>query len=383
MKIALLLPWLSNKGGGVTAVVAALARSLARIDGVEVYVLGLTEGPESSLDHDWSGAKLHGIHAWETRLIGFSPKFDRYLDLIQPDIVHVHGLWRYQSIAAWQWQARKEGRSVIISPHGSLSSWALGNSRWKKEIAGALFQRAALRSATCVHALTTAERDEILNYIRNVPIALIPNGVDLPPEEENSVDDDEVCRMLYLGRLHPKKNVSGLIDAWARAGKAREGWELCIAGWDQGGYRSELEAQVNELQLTNSIRFLGALFSREKDAAFRSTTAFVLPSFSEGLPMSVLEAWSYGKPVLMTDGCNLDIGFKRGAAARMDTLPADAANDLVAFLSKSPNELSEMGARGRELVAERFTWKEVATRFIEIYRWSSGCGRAPDYLDEI
>lgn len=383
VKIALLTPWLSNNGGGVVAVVAALARSLARVEGVSVHVLGLAESDETLHEYDWSGAEVYGLHASVGSAIALSLEFDKRLAAIAPDVVHVHGLWTYPSIAAERWRARGARRGVIISPHGMLEPWALSNSGWKKWIAGAVFQRRALRGASCVHALTASEYNEIRAYAGAVPTAVIPNGVDMPQDEPAPLDRDSMRHLLYLGRLHPKKNLVGLLEAWARSGSAREGWQLDIAGWDQGGYRSELEARVAALGLADSVRFLGGLFGREKDAAFRSAAGFVLPSFSEGLPMAVLEAWSYGKPVLMTDACNLEIGFSRGAAARMGATQDSAVRDLAAYLAMPPSALIEMGGHGRALVAEHFTWCEVAMRFMQLYRWSAGDAAAPDYLDEV
>src|SRR5262249_48685326 len=124
--------------------------------------------------------------------------------------------------------------------------------------------------------------------------------------------------LLYLGRLHPKKNLANLIRAWKQSlnshPSAREDWALAVAGWDQAGYERELKRLNNDYGLAASVRFLGPLFGQEKDAAYRACDAFVLPSLSEVLSVAVLEAWAYAEPGLMTPECNVPEGVAAGAA---------------------------------------------------------------------
>src|SRR5262249_34005902 len=146
------------------------------------------------------------------------------------------------------------------------------------------------------------------------PISVIPNGGDLPQLTESSVAEPASAALrtfaqgrkilLYLGRLHPKKNFANLIRACEQSRNSHpsawEHWALAVACWDQAGHERELKRLNNDYGLADSVRFLGPLFGQEKDAAYRACDAFVLPSLSEGLPMAVLEAWAYAKPVLMT-----------------------------------------------------------------------------------
>lgn len=382
MKIALMTGWLSNRGGGVSAVVAATARALARTHGISVHVLGLSLSSKDLDDYDWGGAEVHAIRAIETRVIGFSPAFDSSLAEVAPDVAHVHGLWAYPSIAAERWRRRGRGRPVVISPHGMLDPWALKNSAWKKRVAGAAFQRGALTHASAIHALTETERCEITDYVGAATTTVIPNGVDIPVQKDMPPRPDGLRRLLYLGRLHPKKNLHGLLDAWASAGAATAGWQLDIAGWDQNGTEALLREQAMRLGIGESVHFLGALFGAEKDLAYKQADGFVLPSLSEGLPMVVLEAWSHGSAVLMTDSCNLKVGFTEGAAKRMETVPEGAARDLAAFLKLGDDERAAIGHRGRALATQMFSWNMVAASFVNLYHWSLGEAPAPDDLQE-
>jgi poly(glycerol-phosphate) alpha-glucosyltransferase len=186
--------------------------------------------------------------------------------------------------------------------------------------------------------------------------------------------------MLFLGRFHHKKNLELFLAAWAATRQHISdcfSWRLVLAGWDQDGYKQYLQNQCRQLGLADSVLLTRPLFDRDKDAAFRNATAFVLPSIGEGLPMAVLEAWSYGLPVLMTDACNLPEGFKAEAAHRLRLSEPEMTKDLGQFLSSDNTRLHELGQNARRLVEERFRWQSVAQEFGEVYSWVKDRGSTP------
>ncbi|MBA3834120.1 MAG: glycosyltransferase family 4 protein, partial [Chthoniobacterales bacterium] len=126
-----------------------------------------------------------------------------------------------------------------------------------------------------------------------------------------------------------------------------------------------------------SVIFLGPQFGEAKASCYRHCDAFVLPSFSEGLPMVVLEAWAYAKPVLMTPECNLPEGFAAQAALRVGTTVEDIKEELEALFAAPEVALTEIGKRGRELVENRFAWKRIAAQVKITYEWMLGGGSKP------
>jgi len=104
----------------------------------------------------------------------------------------------------------------------------------------------------------------------------------------------------------------------------------------------------------------------------------VLPSFSEGLPMTVLEAWAYAKPVLMTPECNLPEGFVVGAALQIGTTSKEIAAGLKQLIEMSDDDRKAMGASGRALVAEKFLWRRVGEQMRAVYEWVVGGGTRPE-----
>jgi len=120
------------------------------------------------------------------------------------------------------------------------------------------------------------------------------------------------------------------------------------------------------------------MFGHDKSAVYQNATAFVLPSLSEGLPMAVLEAWAYGKPVLMTPECNLLEGFAADAAIKIDTTANGIAKGLLQLIKMTDSDCAAMGERGRTLVAEKFSWPRVGEQMRSVYEWVRGGGSPPE-----
>jgi glycosyltransferase involved in cell wall biosynthesis len=376
MKVGFLVSSVSREAGGMFHSVRGLAKAVASAN-TTVSVFGISD-PNSALDlMKWSPLSVHALRP-QSRAWGYSNQLVPALRAADLDILSVHGLWKYCSVASRRWH-RRTGRAYIVHPEGMLESWALRNGRWKKRIAALLYENEHLRRAACLRALSEAEAQSIRAYELRNPICVIPNGVDLPDLRERNAKTRSENRktLLYLGRLHPKKNISNLIRAWNETFNAQRGsgerWVLAIAGWDQRGYENELK----QIAAVPSVVFSGSRFGAEKNECYRACDAFILPSLSEGLPMSVLEAWAYAKPVLMTPECNLPEGFSANAALRIGPSPEEIADGLRTLIEMSDDDRIAMGARGRDLVGKNFSWPRIGEQMRAVYEWVLGSGAPP------
>jgi len=407
---------LSRDAGGLFESVRSLGKNLAEL-GAEVRAYGLHDNHWEEDAKKWRPVAAEAFPYLGPRAMAYSPAMDVALDAANSDLLHLHGLWQYPSVATRrQWKLNKT--PYLISPRGMLDRWALANSRWKKRLAAWLFENAVMRDAACLHALCQAEADAIRAYGLRQRIEVVPNGVELP--EELTTEDTESTegrrRLLFLGRIHPKKGLVGALRAWADIQNSKsknqnsKEWQFVIAGWDQGGHEAELRALCGELGLRiaecglaedlklNSYKlkterdldiqgglrpdngssrrlplpdvdvvFFGSAFGEEKEALLRSADAFILPSFSEGLPMSVLEAWAYVLPVVMTPECNLPEGFASGAALEIRSGEGSFQGGMRTLIEMTNHERAAMGMRGRRLVEDRFTWPKVAAQMKSLY----------------
>ena len=374
MKVGFLVSSISREAGGLFQSVRGLAKAVASTN-ADVRVFGIRDD-QSALDlQEWQPLAVETFRP-RLRIWGYSTQLVPAMLASNLDILSVHGLWKYCSVASHRWH-RETGRAYVVHPHGMLERWALENARGKKQIAAALYENQHLREAACLRALSQAEAESIRSYGLENPICVIPNGIDLPNLHETSAKGEAENRktLLYLGRLHPKKNILNLIRGWKEIpnGKDADAWVLAIAGWDQGGYERELK----DVAAGTSVVFLGPQFGTDKSECYRTCDAFILPSLSEGLPMTVLEAWAYAKPVLMTPECNLPEGFDANAALRIGTSPEQIAIGLKQLVRMSNDDRSAMGTRGRTLVATTFSWPGIGEKMRAVYDWLLG-GEMPD-----
>ena len=395
------LSGISRNAGGLFYAVSSLSKELLA-SGINLSVYGRHDPFVAEDVSTWNPVPVVPYPSFGP--LSSSGQLRRRLAEKPAELLHLHGLWLDDQWAALQWQ-KKNKAPVIISPHGMLDPWAVKNAAWKKKLVGALFANESLRRATCIHALCQSEADSIRAYGLKTPIAIIPNGVELPKVEVTDLKlqtPNQKKKLLFLGRIHPKKGLKELLSGWAKAQslkpKALSNWQLLIAGWDDGNHLAGLKQQASQLglswseeasssdprSLTSALRpqssdlcFLGPHFGREKEVLLRNMDAFILPSFSEGLPMSVLEAWAYNLPVVMTEFCNLPSGFDAGAALRIEPNAESIAQGLAELASRSMDDLTTMGSKGRRLVEEKFTWDKIARDMKAVYEWCLG-GNKPE-----
>lgn len=373
-KLTILTGSISRAAGGTFDAVRNLAVALKAESRYSPSVAGLRDSETDRDQSLWGDTETKAFRVQGPRAFGYAPGLAPSLALNSPDILHVHGLWMYSSVVAIRWARR--GRPYVVSPHGMLDPWALHNSRWKKRISAALYENRHLRGAACLHALNTAEAEMIRAYGLTNPVCVIPNGVELPVYAEPK-RAQKIRTLLYLGRLHPKKGLPNLIEAWSLVHKEADqsAWRLAIAGWGQNGHQAELEALTAKLNLSSSISFVGPQFGQAKAARLNAASAFILPSLSEGLPMTVLEAWSWSLPVLMSSRCNLPEGAEAGAAVMMEADPDSISAALRRLFSMSDSEREAMGMNGRRLVEQSFQWGLIGRQMADVYDWVLGGSR--------
>jgi len=385
MRIAFIGGWLSWHSFGVKEVVEHLSAALAA-RGHDVRVFGIAdEGWREGGANNWSGAPAQAFDSIGPNRFGFTPGLQSAIEAFRPDVIHAHGLWIYGSLVSYRLGRR--GFPNVISPHGMLDPWALQQSRKKKLIARKLFEDGHLRNATAIHALNTEESAAIRAYCPETPVAVLPNGVDLPdpttvlpPPAWRAFLPSNARVLLYLGRLHRKKNLLSLIEAFA-ATKCNP-WHLVIAGPDQDGEEAILRESVAALGISERVHFVGSQFGADKTASFAAADGFVLPSLSEGLPMAVLEAWAAQVPVLMSEQCNLPNGFVERAALSTGVETDTIAHTLRNFFAMPHSRRAAIGARGFSLVSRDYSWVGVASHFETLYEWchDQGSSKAPSFL---
>ena len=255
---------------------------------------------DKHIDEDISSWKNIPIQLFKAGPLLYSRQMKRYMIATNADILHMEALWRYPHILMGIW-SKYHTVPIICSPHGMLDPYIISTQGKIKRIISHLFFQKGLESVNCYHALCQKEMEDIRAYGLKQPIAIIPNGINLPKTTKKYVKPDSNYHLLYLGRLHPKKGIDILLQAIATLKKENpnifNNWIIDIVGWDHENCQTKLEHIVHSNNLKEIVIFHGGLFGEDKIKMYANADAYILPSHGEGLPMTILEAWSWKLPV--------------------------------------------------------------------------------------
>lgn len=315
------------------------------------------------------------------RKLHFSRKLARALfnDRLEVDLIHAHGLWRMQNLYAAS-AARRKGVPLVVSTRGMLSDAALSISRGSKLVFGVLAQTSALSDTRCFHATSDAERDEIRAFGLSQPVAVIPNGIDLPEAVDVMSRPPGAERyVLSLGRIHPKKALDRLIQAWALIEPDFPAHHLKIVGPVEGRYDEVLRALIQELRLQR-VRIVPPVSGAEKDAMLRDADVFAISSLNENFGNTISESLASGVPVISTKGAPWSGLEENGCGWWVDHGPEPMAAALRVALALPDEARFAMGARGRAWMERDFTWRSVGEQMAELYRWLVGGGQKPSFV---
>jgi len=290
------------------------------------------------------------------------------------DLVHIHEIWHYPSYAAYR-AAKRAKKPYVITIHGQLAPWALRHKGMKKKIYANLIQKRILNNAAMLHAVTEKEAEQIRALGVSSSVTVVPNGVDqaefekLPPraEMERLYPELEGKRIvLFLGRIHPVKGLDILGRGFGQIAKDREDVRLVIAGPDNEGYRYDVERLFRKLDVFEKTIFTGMLSREETLVALSRADIVVVPSYSEVRSIVALEAMICGLPLVITSQCQFPEAAEVNAGIVIEPDPNQLAEALAMLLDDAQLR-QEMGANGRRLVMERYTWDKIADQMLRLY----------------
>jgi glycosyltransferase involved in cell wall biosynthesis len=238
----------------------------------------------------------------------------------------------------------------------------------KKRLFWALLQGAPVRRAACIHATSDQEYAEIRNFGLCNPVAIIPNGIDLPELPHGTSSFAGGRTVLALGRIHPKKGLDLLIRAWAKLAASQSEWRLKIVGPAEAGHDEELATLADSLGAAR-VTIEDPVYGEAKIAALSSADLFVLSSRNENFGIAVAEALAAGTPVIATKGApwgGLEVE-SCGWWIEHGVEPLAAA--LTQAMAMPRDALKAMGSKGRAWMARDFSWDRVASDLLAVYRW--------------
>lgn len=371
-----ILPLLSeSKSDGPSYSVIRLCESLALLD-LKIELLNCYCNP------------ITAEHAFLKRFpLGFgpqrlcrSPSMYKWLEYRtkQSDIslIHSHGLWTMPNIYPWR-ISRKYAIPIVVSPRGSLAPWAFKSGSFVKKIFWPIYQKRVLKNAACLHATAKSEYEDIRRMGFTQPVAIIPNGIDIP--QLLTATAPKFRTLLFLARINPIKGLDMLLPAWQAVQDKFPQWQLQIVGPDSRGYLQTVKQMAIDLQLKR-IEFSGLLTGDAKFMAYQNAELFILPSYTENFGMSIAEAMASGTPVITTKGTPWSELESHGAGWWVDINLESLILCLETALDKPQSQLAAMGQSGRDWMIKNFSWGKVGQMMKETYEWVLNGGIPPSWV---
>lgn len=262
-------------------------------------------------------------------------------------------------------------KPYIFSSRGTLDPINIKNkSSFLKNSILNLYERFFLNKASSIIVLMNDEKNWLTDLnIRNKKVSIIPNGMDIMPEDEiikDNFTNKHITKLLYLGRLNYKKNIDMIINAYSKLTKINGTIELIIAGPDDGNEK-ELRNLVHELGLSNKIQFKGLVVGKEKEELFKESDIFILPSISEGISMAQLEAMKYKCSVIVGNrgGIHSEL-ISNHAGIVIEPSIKNLTNSLEDLI-KNKKLRKTIAENGFNLVKKNFSWKKIIDDYIKLY----------------
>ncbi|MEO1204721.1 MAG: glycosyltransferase [Pseudomonadota bacterium] len=365
-------------GYGITTVLDALTERLVGL-GHDVSLMALGPPPEAH----FQGVETLGFepdHMGPRLLakLGRSRALRAALLAHRADVFHAHGLWMMPNVYPAE-AARRFYRPLVHSPHGMLGRDALTFSATAKKVFWAVWQRRALAAVSCFHATADSEYDDIRRFGLKQPVAVIPNGIDLPDLGELDAAGADGQRstadapyILSLGRLHPKKGLDRLIAAFGQIANAHPDWRLRIVGPDEGGHADQLARQIQTANLQGQISLEPPVFGIEKFRLLQRAQVFALATRHENFAMTVAESLAVETPVISTRGAPWGGLVENDCGWWIDHGPEAMAAALREVIEMPPDARHAMGERGRVWMQRDFGWDGIAMKMSAVYAWLHG-----------
>jgi glycosyltransferase involved in cell wall biosynthesis len=380
MRVIHVVPAVTEEASGPSYSVMRLCQSLIAA-GEDVTLAALDWAPAPSKP---TFMKVFPL-GFGPRRLGPSPAMRRWLNVQSQSggagLLHNHGMWQMNSLYAG-WASKAGTARLVVSPRGAFSVWAMNHGSRLKGIFWRVLQRPALEGAACFHATALSEYADIRRLGFTQPVAIIPNGIDVPEFVSKTHRLDRT--LLFIGRIHQVKGLDFLLKAWSAVMNEFPEWRLVIAGTDmgyggRGGYLGEMQALARALRLQR-IEFTDAVYGSDKWDAYRRAELFVLPSQSENFGMTVAEALACGTAAIVSRGAPWDGLEERQCGWWTDIGTAPLIGALRHALALSREDLAQRGARGRDWMINEFSWESIGLRMDQTYRWLLNGGPVPSWV---
>lgn len=378
MKIVHCIRTLNLAAGGPPMIAACLSAAQAA-RGHDVHLVSVEDGDTRELASQVPGLEKVTLHTLPTgrfasvRRMGLVSLQTKRL-LVGTDFAHFHSVWDSILVEAGR-VCRSLRIPYFVLLNGMLDPWSLSQSRFKKMIAMSVIHRRHLNGAAALHVGNSDEEKLIAPLGLTATSVMFPNGVFIESIRRplaGSAFSDRVPGLragepfvLFLSRLHYKKGLDVLADAFGQAAARMPGVKLVVAGPD-GGARAGFEEAIGGKGLSDRVLLAGPLYGDDKHAALLAADCFCLPSRQEGFSVAITESLAYGKPTVVTEGCHYPAVATSGAGRVVPLDPAAVADAMVEIMTDAALR-ARMSAAGKTYAESHLAWSAIAGQTLAAY----------------
>ena len=375
MKILSFVSSLDLACGGPSRSVPMLVKGLAEL-AVDITLITIRSKDMNTHALEGTSAKLKVLEP------SFSKKeIARYLKEEKFELIQIQSMWDlpYHKVMV---EARRLGIPYIVTPRGMLEPWSLLQKKWKKKLAWWLYQRNDVQKSVCVFTTAKMEAEHVSNLGITTCKSVIPNSIETDAYPCKISTDVVKKQVLFLSRIHVKKGIELLFEAWKRIHHDFADWQLLIVGNGEAEYIHSLENRVESFGLKDCIKILPPVFGEAKIKVYQESALFCLPSYSENFGMVIAEAMSCGTPVITTTNCPWEILNETNTGWCIDLSVNHLEHALREAMTMSSVDLYEMGQQASKLINENYDYRVVTRNTLRLYKWLLNSGEKPEFVYE-
>ena len=364
---------LSERAGGLSHATLNLALSTSqKLPAHDLTILAQQDSTEvdNRLESLPSNLSIQKVECFRNPIFPYSPKLYESICCLQPDLIHLRGLWRQSSFVCRYWKIKHPNSRLVVQPAGMLEPWARNRNSLSKKVYYRLFESLLFDCCDAIHATSASEAENLISVgLSPEKVFLIEEGINMPCPTKllnsKSNQDADKKQLLFLSRLHPKKGIELLLTSLSLL--RPQNWTCVIAGMGSRAYENDLVKRVKLLGLEDIVSFKGPVYGEEKDAIFQQSHAFILPTYSENFGIAIAEAMSWGLPVITTTGTPWSALRNPALGWYVNPNVNDISFALHSLFQKSQLELTDMGTKCRNYVQSNFSWDTIGVKMAHQY----------------
>jgi len=347
----------NNKASGISSIVPNHIKWQSRFSNVFWYNLNDKYTPSEELKKLYNGLKDYSDYKIELLPQPFC----------YPDLVVFHGIYFYKYCKLAN-ELNRRGIPYIVVPHGSLTHFAINQKKLKKKIGLTFLFKKFLKNARTIQYLTKGEY-EASGHEWNRSHIIVPNGCAIPEFQKINFRKENIVGTFIGRKSIYYKGLDLLIEACYRIKKDLENnnCKIHIYGPDENGSTRRLNQSIQNYEMDKLIYVHDGIYDKEKREVLLDSDFFILTSRTEGHPVAVIEALSYGLPCFVTEGTNMATEVKKfNAGWGVQSEVQSICNGLIEVLGEV-EKFSEKGNNAR-LLSRKYEWSTLARVTIEKYK---------------